>query len=152
MEVFRISREAYASRLTASGGANRWNQRDQFVLYAGSSRSLSTLELIVHRNSIAPHDRYKVLVISIPDSDNLTRQIPVSELPVNWRTMTAYPKLQQIGSKWYESRENLVLRVPSAVIPSEYNYIINMEHPDFKDNIRLVRTEDYFWDDRLFRE
>jgi len=150
MEVFRISREVHASGLTASGGANRWNKRDQYVLYAGSSRSLSTLELIVHRNSIAPLDQYKVMVISIPDSSNLIKQIPAEALPGNWRTLSAYPVLQQIGAIWYESRETLVLKVPSAVIPNEFNFIINMEHPDFKDQIKLIRTEDFFWDGRLF--
>jgi RES domain-containing protein len=150
MEVFRISREAYASRLVASGGPNRWNKGDQHVIYAGSSRSLSTLELIVHRNSIAPLDHYKVMVISIPDSDYLIKQIPTKVLPANWRTLSAYPELQQIGTDWYKSKETLVLKVPSAVIPNEFNFIINFEHPDFKNHIKLIRTEDYFWDDRLF--
>jgi len=150
MEVFRISREVYASGLVASGGANRWNMRHQYVLYAGSSRSLSTLELIVHRNSIVPLDQYKVMVILIPDSDYLIKTIPTESLPGNWRTLLAYPVLQQIGSGWYESKETLVLKVPSAVIPNEFNFIINMEHPEFKNQIRLIRTEDFFWDDRLF--
>lgn len=149
MEGFRISREAHASGLAASGAANRWNRRNQYVLYTGSSRSLSTLELIVHRNSIAPLDRYKVLVISIPDSDHLIKQVSTKVLPGNWRTLSAYPALQKIGNDWYESMETLVLKVPSAVIPNEFNFIINLEHPDFKDHIKLIRAEDYFWDDRL---
>jgi len=149
MEVFRFSRELHASGLVASGGANRWNKRDQYVLYTGSSRSLSTLELIVHRNSIAPLDLYKVMVISIPDSDHLIKQIPTKVLPGNWRTLSAYPLLQQIGTEWYDSRVTLVLKVPSAVIPKEFNFIINIEHADFKNHIRLIRTEDYFWDNRL---
>ena len=149
MEVFRISREVHAAGLAASGAANRWSRRNQYVLYTGSSRSLSTLELIVHRNSIAPLDRYKVLVISIPDSDHLIKQVSTKVLPGNWRTLSAYPALQKIGNDWYESMETLVLKVPSAVIPNEFNFIINLEHPDFKDHIKLIRAEDYFWDDRL---
>src|SRR5674476_683990 len=97
MEVFRISSEKYTSKLTASGGANRWNKRDQYVIYTGSSRSLSTLELIVHKSSIAPLDIYKVMVISIADLDFLTKQIFISELPTDWRTMSAYPTLQQLS-------------------------------------------------------
>lgn len=150
MEVFRISAEKYTSKLTASGGANRWNKRDQYVLYTGSSRSLSTLELIVHKSSIAPLDTYKVMVISISDSDHLSKQIFISGLPTIWRTMSAYSALQQIGSDWYNNQESLVLKVPSAVITNEFNYMINIEHPDFKNNVNLVRVEDYYWDDRLF--
>ena len=63
--------------------------------------------------------------------------------------MAAYSSLQEIGSKWYVNQESLVLKVPSAVIPYEYNYVINAEHPLFADNIKIIRREDYFWDNRL---
>ena len=45
---------------------------------------------------------------------------------------------------------SMVLKVPSAIVPKEYNFIINTKHPDFIDKVSLVRTEDYFWDERLF--
>lgn len=151
MEVFRLSKEMYSGGLVASGRANRWNRRGQFVIYAGSSRSLSTLESIVHRSSVIPTIPYKILVISISDSEHLVKQIRLDELQDNWRTMAAYPALQEIGSIWYERKETLILRVPSAVIVQEYNYIFNMEHPDFANEVRLIRVEDYFWDDRLVR-
>ena len=149
MEVFRICNDTFASGLSASGASNRWNKRDQFVVYAGSSRSLSTLELIVHKNSIALLTSYKVLVISIADEDHLIRQTLISSLPEAWRSLSAYSTLQQIGGDWYDSNETLILKVPSAVIPYEYNFIINMKHPEFKDKVKLVRVENYFWDNRL---
>lgn len=33
----------------------------------------------------------------------------------------------------------------------EYNMLINTAHPDFNEQVRLVRTEDYFWDERWIR-
>ena len=150
MEVFRISKADYANKLLSSGSANRWNKNGQNVIYTGSSRSLSTLELIVHRGSVVPKIEYKVMVISIADNDNLIKQILISDLPENWRKMAAYPTLQQIGYEWYESQETLILKVPSAIIPYEYNYVINIEHPDFSENLKLIRNEEYFWDERLF--
>jgi RES domain-containing protein len=149
MEVFRLSKEMYSGGLVASGSANRWNRRGQFVIYAGSSRSLSTLESIVHRSSVIPTIPYKILVISISDDEHLVKQIRLDQLQDNWRTMAAYSALQEIGSLWYERKETMILRVPSAVIVQEYNYILNMEHPDFANEVRLARVEDYFWDDRL---
>lgn len=150
MEVFRISKESYASALTSSGTANRWNQKGQQVIYAGSSRSLSSLELIVHKGAVVPSESYCVMVISIAAEDHLYKQIQTNDLPSNWRTFDAYSTLQKIGSDWITSQQSLVLKVPSAVIPFEYNYIINTEHPDFLSNVKLVRTEGYFWDSRLF--
>lgn len=149
MEVFRISSEVFSKTLASSGRANRWNLKDQNVIYAGSSRSLASLELIVHRGAVKPALTYKVMVISLADDDYLMKQIQIKTLPSNWRSFAAYSNLQKIGSDWYNSRESLILKIPSAVIPLEYNYIINTEHPDFADKIRLVRTEDYFWDSRF---
>jgi RES domain-containing protein len=149
MEVFRISKEVHATTLSSSGSANRWNTKGQQVIYTGSSRSLSSLELVVHRGAIQPASNYKVMVISIADDDYLVKQIQVKDLPSNWRTLAGYSALQTIGSTWYANQETLVLKVPSAIIVYEYNYIINTEHPEFSRKIQLVRTEDYFWDSRL---
>lgn len=149
MEVFRICREAYSSALTSSGTANRWNEKGQQVIYAGSSRSLSSLELIVHKGAIVPSESYRVMVISIADDDHLFMQVHSKDLPSNWRSFDAYATLQKIGSDWIASQQSLVLKVPSAVIPFEHNYIINTEHPEFLDKVKLVRTEAYFWDARL---
>lgn len=150
MEVFRISHIDHSKKLSSSGSANRWNFDGEYVMYTGSSRSLSTLEMVVHRNSIKLLPNYEVMIISIADDEELYEQIPIKKLPKNWRKLEAYYKLQNIGSKWYEEQRSLVLKVPSAVIPKEYNYIINTRHPDFSANISLVRNEDYFFDKRLF--
>jgi len=149
MEIFRISTAEHASILTASGSANRWNKRGQNVIYTGASRSLVTLESIVHKSSIRPTTRYKVMVISVSDNENLVKRITIQELPTDWQTLAAYPFLQAIGSKWYERKKTLLLQVPSAIIPFEFNFVINVDHPGFKKNIQLVRTEDYFFDTRL---
>ncbi|MBS1501465.1 MAG: RES domain-containing protein [Bacteroidetes bacterium] len=149
MEVFRIAKESFSKKLLASGSANRWNFDDQFVIYAGGSRSLSTLELTVHKGSVSPLSKYRVMVISITDEEHLYEQVKQADMPSNWRSMLAYPELQKLGSEWYLSNRSLVLKVPSAVIPMEYNYIINARHPDFDSMISLTRSEDYFWDERL---
>lgn len=149
MEVFRIAKKEFADKLTASGSANRWNTKGQQVIYTGATRSLSTLELIVHKGAVVPAATYKVMVISIADNDHLFQQVKIGDLPPNWRTFAAYSSLQKIGSDWHTAQSTLVLKVPSAVIPYEYNYILNTEHPDFHTKVHLVRTEDYFWDSRL---
>ncbi len=89
------------------------------------------------------------MVISVADEDHLVQQLLLKDLPANWRSLDAYPLLQKIGSAWYADAKSLVLKVPSAVIPAEYNYILNARHPDFFDKVKLVRTENYFWDRRL---
>jgi RES domain-containing protein len=148
MDVFKICREKYSHSLNASGAANRWNKKDEFVIYTGSSRSLSTLEMVAHRSYINISSQYKLLIISISD-ESLIKEIDIRDLPENWKSIEAYVELQEIGSKWYLSNESLVLKVPSAIIPQEYNYIINTKHPLFATHIILKEVDDFVWDNRL---
>jgi RES domain-containing protein len=151
MELFRIAQEKYSVQLIASGTSGRWNMEGQHVLYTGSSRSLSTLELVVNQQAIQPVVNHKVMVISLADHSHLVSTIHQKELPQNWRYKSAYQELQKIGSDWYRSGKSLILKVPSAIVTMENNYIINTKHPDFNsENLALVRREDYFWDDRLY--
>lgn len=149
MFVYNIRKEKYAKELRASGVANRWNKNDEFVIYTGSSRSLSTLELVVHRSGISIDNSYKLMVIEINFNEDEILAITSKDLPKNWRTVEAYPKLQELGSKWYQNYKELILKVPSAVIPKEFNYLIHTKHPDFQQKVKIYEVEDYQWDKRL---
>lgn len=151
MLVYRISRFKYAQNLEASGVANRWNKAGQFVIYASGSRALATLELVVHRSAIIQSDTYKVMVIEISEQKpDLVQQINRSELQANWNNLQSYPRLQEIGNEWYEKKESLFLKVPSALIPQEHNFVINTMHDLFKSQVKVIDLEDFFWDGRLF--
>ncbi|MGI9190720.1 MAG: RES family NAD+ phosphorylase [Chitinophagaceae bacterium] len=149
MEVFRIVQAQYAKSFNASGCANRWNKKDEWVLYAGASRSLASLELLVHQGQALPKPDSCVMVISIPDDAAFMSSINPKQLPANWRSLNAYPILQKLGSQWYQAQSTLVLKIPSVIIPNEFNYAINTKHPDFKKHIKKVRIESFFWDERL---
>lgn len=148
MEVFKICKEKYSHSLNASGASNRWNKKDEFVIYTGSSRSLSTLEMVAHKSYINISRQYKLLIILITDESSV-KGIDIKDLPENWKSIEAYVELQEIGSKWYHSNESLVLMVPSAIIPQEYNYIINTKHTLFATHIILQDVDDFTWDNRL---
>lgn len=145
MVVYRITSAKYANQLTASGRAGRWNLTDQYVLYASSSRSLATLEMLVNRSNLHPKVDYKVMLLSVPDQFDAYE---VTDLPENWRSLAAYSRLQGLGSFWYNHGDTALLRIPSAMIPQEHNYLINTKHADFK-KAKISGVEDYFWDERL---
>lgn len=148
MELFRITEEKFASSLTFSGVAGRWNEDNELVIYTASSRALGTLEKIIRFKSINPKVLYKVMVIFIPDNPDFITEIKVSQLQSNWREKSAYSDLRVIGSKWYINKESLILKVPSSIITREFNYLINTKHPDF-GQVKLSLIEDYFFDERL---
>lgn len=150
MLVFRLAKEQYSKKLNSSGVANRWNKEGQFVLYTGSSRAITTLEHLVHLSGVIPSVSYKMMIIELKESQDLIKEIKLSELGRDWRTLSEYHKQQMIGSEWYDKGEKLILKIPSAVMPQKHNYVLNTSHGDFKTKVKLMTVEEYFWDERLF--
>ena len=149
MIVYNIRRARYAGRLTASGVANRWNREDEFIVYTGGSIALSTLELVAHRSATNLNTGYKLLFIDLAVDQSDVTEIQLASLPANWRSVSQYPALQEIGSRWYQQKSSLLLKVPSASIPWEHNFLINTTHPDFSLKVSLSSVEDFEWDGRL---
>ena len=86
------------------------------------------------------------MVISMPD-DLAVLEIKEEELPKQWKADFCEECLK-IGSTWYIREEFPVLKVPTSIIPHEWNYIINTRHRDFQ-KISLLRTEAFVFDKRL---
>jgi len=147
MEVFRISAPRYAQSLTASGVANRWNTAGQYIIYTAATASLACLENVVHRGAEGLQAPFKLMRLEIPDQ-LLIEEVPAEMLPAGWQQVTSYPQCQEIGSAWYALRRSAVLKVPSAIIASESNYLISTSHPDF-GLIKLLGTEDFVFDPRI---
>jgi len=72
----------------------------------------------------------------------------VAQVPTDWQQEAAYPVLQNIGKQWLSSRTP-VLKVPSAVIPIEFNYILNPQHLDLK--LMLDPPMEFKFDDRMWK-
>lgn len=149
MLVYNIRKSKYADSLRASGVANRWNKNEEFVIYAGGSISLATLELVAHRNAIDIRSGYKLLFIHLDISQSEITEVQIKDLPKNWKSIESYPILQEIGSRWYQNKRSLILKVPSALIHWEHNYLINTAHPDFKTKVSIFNTEEFIWDNRI---
>ena len=147
MEVFRISAPRYAQSLTASGVANRWNTAGQYIIYTAASASLACLENVVHRGAEGLQAPFKLMRLDIPDQ-LLIEEVPAAMLPTDWQQVTSYPQCQEIGSAWYQLRRSAVLKVPSAIITSESNYLLNTSHPDF-EQVKLLSTADFIFDPRI---
>jgi RES domain-containing protein len=147
VEVFRISAPRYAQSLTASGVANRWNTAGQYIIYTAATASLACLENVVHRGAEGLQAPFKLMRLDIPDQV-LIEEVPAAMLPPDWQQVTSYPQCQEIGSAWYQLRRSAVLKVPSAIIASEANYLLNTGHPDF-GQVKLLSTEDFIFDPRI---
>lgn len=150
MEIFRITTAKWANSLTASGFAGRWNSNGIKMIYAAGSRSLACLENIVHRGQLELAVEFRVMVIYVPDELHQVN-FDVQLLPENWHNSgeAAYSMCRPFGDEWIRSKLSPVLRVPSAIMKNEYNFLVNPEHPDFRGNIKIIDTEPFFFDPRI---
>jgi len=147
MIVYRITKEEYSSILKASGYAARWNYKGSYVIYTAENRSLACLENLVHRSGEGNNALYKVMVIEIPGSLHIDN-IEASSLKKDWQKIENYSYCQSIGASWLAGSKTAILKVPSVIIKSEFNYLINPNHPDFK-KIKLKGVEDFVFDNRF---
>lgn len=147
MLVFRIALTKYANALIASGRAARWNDNDVNVIYTSSSRSLCCLENVVHRSKLGLSANFSVMTIEIPD-DVKMQTIDIATLPINWNNFTSMYLTQKLGNKWIQEGKFAVLRVPSSIVPDEFNYLINPLHADFK-LINLLKVSSFLFDERI---
>jgi RES domain-containing protein len=151
MIVYRISNSLYSNDLSGSGSAKyggRWNSKGHAMLYTSEHISLAVLELVVNFNQAdSPlRQHYHLIEIIIPDTDYI--ELRLSELKKDWTEDMHYS--QYIGDEFLASNANLILKVPSAVVPEEHNFLINPSHRDFR-RINIKQADIYQFDRRLIR-
>jgi RES domain-containing protein len=124
----------------------RWNSPGTRVAYASDSIALAALEVLAHLQSTAVLQAYSVVSLSF--SDESVELLQTSSLPARWRRFPSPPENQAIGDQWVARGRSLILRVPSAIIPSAANFLINPSHSDF-GNVVIGRPERFTFDPRL---
>ena len=147
MLVYRIVHKRYADSLFASGLEGRWNSEGKKVLYTAESISLAYLETLAHRKGLGFNKDFKIMVIRIPSNAEI-QTVESSELSKSWRDFRNYSDCQKIVNAWFDADEKLCLKVPSAVVPENWNVVINTFHQDFK-KVKLIDVLDFEPDDRL---
>lgn len=101
------------------------------MVYTSGSISLAILEILV--NIQEPEDLPGKLVIipaDLPDDLPVRRLDPLS-LPAQWRSPSISRTTQDLGKRWFLEDGEAVITVPSVVVPTETNYLINPRHADF---------------------
>jgi RES domain-containing protein len=126
----------------------RWNHIGVPAVYTAAHLSLAVLEVLVHVSAEEDLPADLVAISADLPDDLAIEHVRIEELPVNWRRTPAPPMLAERGTAWLTAVRTAVLAVPSAVIPSETNYILNPAHPDFR-RVVVHRAERFNLDPRL---
>jgi RES domain-containing protein len=114
--------------------------------YASSSRPLAILEMLVHiTRDTVPADTILV-PIEVPDELIVEAQ----GLPSGWNALPYSSGARQFGDRWVQEGTSAVLLVPSVVLPSEKNLLINPAHPHSK-RMKILPPEGFQFDRQLLR-
>lgn len=147
--AWRIVKEKHAGTAFDGEGAwlfgGRWNSRGTRVIYTSSTKALATLESLVHLN---PPVTFRYVAISITFDHALIEKATPAALPANWSEQPPPPSTKQIGDDWAKENRSAVLELPSVIIQSESNYLLNPAHRDFK-KIVIGKPEPFSFDPRL---
>lgn len=116
------------------------------MVYTAQSQSLAALEILVNFESTELLSHYVVIEVVIDPS--LINKVDVSTLPRNWRSDPPPRKVRAVGDQWIFEGRSAVLQVPSAVVPSENNFLLNPRHSDF-GKLRIGKPSAFRFDQRL---
>ncbi|WP_435355133.1 RES family NAD+ phosphorylase [Emticicia sp. SJ17W-69] len=151
MEVFRLATAKYANDLSGTGArlhGGRWNQKGEAVLYTAGTRALALVEVLVHLTNAFLPLNYQLISLYIPDDSII--EFPIKSLPSDWKNLEPGESTKKIAAKWLITNEYLVMKVPSAVVEGEFNYLVNPLHADFS-KVKILKTEPFSFDTRLLK-
>lgn len=152
--AYRIFKSKHAATWHDGEGAfrygGRWNTPGTRLLYASSALSLAALEMLVNLNAEELLLAYSFARVEF-DTDLIFPIEKFRKLPRDWADSPPPNEIQAIGDEWSASLRSAVLEVPSAVLPNESNFVVNLNHPDFY-KVRLGMVETFKFDRRLHRD
>jgi len=150
--AWRLVKSRHAAAAFDGEGARlhggRWNSPGTRVAYASDSIALAALEVLAHLQSTAVLQAYSLVSLSFPEKT--VEALQATALPARWRRFPSPPENHAIGDQWVAEGRSLILRVPSVIIPTAANFLINPSHPDF-GKLVIGRPERFAFDARLLK-
>jgi RES domain-containing protein len=148
--LWRISNFVDLSGEGGLGASGRWHTEGRLVVYLADCPAGALLERIVHMTDMYEDaflpGFYQLLKVAVPDELAIK---PLNAIaPIHWKERPEFTR--NLGDAWLTSRETTLARVPSAIAPHTWNYLLNPEHPDAKKIVVAEVIRERF-DNRLFR-
>lgn len=152
LRVWRIVQERWATTAFSGEGARlyggRWNGAGRPLVYAAEHPALAAMEMLVHLEAEQLLEATYVLIEATLD-DELVDAVPPEKMPKGWDADPAPVSAQRFGDAWLAAAASRpVLRVPSAVLPAGWNYLLNPRHPRFPE-INIGEPHPLTFDSRL---
>jgi RES domain-containing protein len=147
MELWRISNYSDLSGLGGMRASGRWQTRGKRIVYLADHPASALLEMLVRLDPDLIPATYTLLRVNVPDIIESV-DIDVDALPSDWRLQPALTR--QLGDEWLDRNETALLHVPSAIVPSAWNVLLNPAHANAAFG-RVVEAVHSPFDLRLLR-
>ncbi|MEO8822434.1 MAG: RES family NAD+ phosphorylase [Ginsengibacter sp.] len=147
MIVYRLTTGKFKSDISGTGAkiyGGRWNPVGLSALYTAQFISLAILEILVRASRYSSPDSYTLSSFEIPEKT--IYEVEFKKLKKDWKSDLEYS--QEIGKDFIMEKQFLCLKVPSAIVTQENNFLINPLHPDFV-KIKILGSELLELDRRL---
>ncbi|MEP7323936.1 MAG: RES family NAD+ phosphorylase [Saprospiraceae bacterium] len=149
MIVYRVGRSKFSKDFAGEGArlhGGRWNHILTPCIYTSESRALALLEYTVNVTIDAIPRSLSITTFEISDAS--VQELSIEELPGNWTDSPAPASTKDFGTNLLKVAATSVIKIPSAVIPQEFNFILNPKHVGAKD-FKILQVEDFVYDVRI---
>lgn len=149
MKLYRITLKPYADLEGTGGiyGPGRWHHEGHRVVYLSENISLAAWEKLMNLASTTLLPANLVLMeVSVPEVK--AANVPEEVLVKGWDDFPYLDATMTFGTDFLAENKHLLLRLPSAVIKKEYNYLLNPRHPLISE-CRIERITPFTFDSRL---
>ena len=144
-----VQRRFVKSAFTGEGArrfGGRWNSPGRVAVYTAASQALAALEMLVHLETQQLLQEYVAIPVAIPEK--FIHRVRLFDLPRNWNAYPATDATRALGDEWIARAASPALQVPSTVIPSEHNFLLNPAHGHFR-KLRIGKARRFRFDPRL---
>ena len=114
------------------------------MVYTSDSPACALLETCVHIVVDDAPPTFTLLRIIGPEIAPV--EITSTDLPKDW--VNNQDVTRQLGTEWLKSRRSILLKVPCALVPETWNYLLNPLHPD-AELFSIEHSYEYPFDLRL---
>lgn len=153
MLLYRISKATYSDDISGTGAGlfgGRWNPKGLNMVYTAGSISLATLEYLAHNIHLLATAEISLSIISIPHHASV-RELNSDKLPAQWNSKMNLKQSQEIGAEFLKESKSYILKVPSVIVPQEFNYLLNPNHAEHEQTKVVDKISPFEIDQRLFK-
>jgi len=152
VKIYRVAKKNFIQDLSGEGArlyGGRWNKKGDAMVYFSEHLSLCVLEVLAHMNYQFFTKDFFYIEAEISEK-SITSIIKPKTITENWRMNPPISTTQEYGSNWLSSNLGLALAVPSAVLPTERNILINPTHK-LISKLKIITSDSLDLDSRMIK-